>query len=464
MSRNLPGTLLIIDDDRLFCDAVCAFFTSDEREVLCAHSIQEGQRLCVEKKVDVVLLDQKLPDGFGVDLCTPLLTANDQTKIIFITAYPTFDNAVKAVRSGAWDYLAKPVDTDELRLTVDQAFRTLELERVEQIHEYANRRDNAETVLIGADGGLKEVRQMIRLSAGSDAPALITGETGTGKNVVAKSIHYLQAENMGSFVGINCAALPENLIEAELFGYEKGAFTGAVMSRKGIFEMAEGGTLFLDEIGDLPLHLQSKLLGVLDEKKLKRLGGQSFRKVDVRIIAATNINLEEAIRAKRFREDLYYRLSVLRIHIPPLRKRRNDIAGLCRHFLLKTARHPIPELPPAEIRKMEEYHWPGNVRELKNIIERSIILQKGGIIHPSELLEQTGTPPGCEPRQRGGSPATLAEMERQHIRMVLLQMDNNHSHTARALGISRSTLIRKLKDYQIDSGEAFCDTVLKQIT
>jgi DNA-binding NtrC family response regulator len=338
MSRNLSGTLLVIDDDQLFCDAVCAFFAGGEMKVLCAHSISEGQRLCVEKKIDVVLLDQKLPDGLGVDLCTPILAANDQTKIIFITAYPTFDNAVKAVRSGAWDYLAKPVDTEDLRLTVDQAFRTLELERVEQIHEYANRRDNAETVLIGADGGLKEVQQMIRLSAGSDAPALITGETGTGKNVVAKSIHYLQAENMGSFVGINCAALPENLIEAELFGYEKGAFTGAVISRKGIFEMAEGGTLFLDEIGDLPLHLQSKLLGVLDEKKLKRLGGQSFRKVDVRIIAATNINLEEAIRAKRFREDLYYRLSVLRIHIPPLRKRRNDIAGLCRHFLLKAAR------------------------------------------------------------------------------------------------------------------------------
>ena len=452
MSRNLPGTLLIIDDDRLFCDSVRAFFADYDMEVFQAHSRAEGQRLCAEKKVDVVLLDQKLPDGLGVDLCAPILAANDQAKIIFITAYPTFDNAVKAVRNGAFDYLAKPVDTEELRLTVEQAFRTLELERVEQIHAYTSRQDNAETVLLGADDGLKEVHRLIGLSATTDAPALITGETGTGKNVVAKSIHYLQAENRGSFVGINCAALPENLIEAELFGYEKGAFTGAVAARKGIFEMAEGGTLFLDEIGDLPLHLQSKLLGVLDDKMLKRLGGQSLRKVDVRIIAATNINLEEAIQRKRFREDLYYRLSVLRIHIPPLRRRKNDIAALCRHFLRKIARHPAPELPAAEIKQLKDYHWPGNVRELKNIIERSVILQKDGLIRPSELLERSGSPhPDIpEPGQAGNTPATLAEMERLHIRMVLGQMDNNHTRTAAALSISRSTLIRKLKEYHIN--------------
>ncbi len=460
MSRNVQKNLVIIDDDRLFCDSVRAFFADIDLEVFQAHSIGEGQRLCNEKKVDVVLLDQKLPDGLGVELCGPILAANDQTKIIFITAYPTFDNAVKAVRTGAYDYLAKPVDAEELRLTVTQAFRTLELERVEQIHAYTSRKDNAETVLIGADGGLREVHRLIGLSAASDVPALITGETGTGKNVVAKSIHYLQAEK-GSFIGINCAALPENLIEAELFGYEKGAFTGAVAGRKGIFEMAEGGTLFLDEIGDLPLHLQSKLLGVLDDKMLKRLGGQSLRKVDVRIIAATNINLEEAIRDKRFREDLYYRLSVLRIHVPPLRRRKSDIAALCRHFLQKIARHPALELPEAEIRQMEEYHWPGNVRELKNIIERSVILQIDGMIHPSELLENSfpTVPDLVASRPKGA--ATLAEMERRHIRMVLLQMDNNHTRAAEALGISRSTLIRKLKDYRILPGEAEHYTDLK---
>ncbi len=464
MSRNLPGTLLIIDDDRLFCDSVRAFFADTDIQVYPAHSIAEGQRLCVEKKIDVVLLDQKLPDGLGVELCMPILAANDQTKIIFITAYPTFDNAVKAVRNGAFDYLAKPVDTEELRLTVEQAFRTQELERVELIHAYTSRQDNAETILIGADDGLQEVQRLIRLSAVNDAPVLITGETGTGKNVVAKSIHYIQAEYRGSFVGINCAALPENLIEAELFGYEKGAFTGAATPRKGIFEMAEGGTLFLDEIGDLPLHLQSKLLGVLDDKIIKRLGGQSQRKIDVRIIAATNINLEEAIQRKRFREDLYYRLSVLRIHIPPLRRHKNDIAALCRHFLKKTAHPPAPILPETEIGHLQEYHWPGNVRELKNIIERSVILQKDGVIHPSELLESTGVPRPAPPESRRPATfpeATLAKVERQHIGLVLRQTANNHTRTSEILGISRSTLIRKLKAYRMEPGDPEYDTVVK---
>jgi len=451
MSRNLPGTMLVIDDDRLFCDTVRAFFADREIDIFAAHTIGEGQRLCTEKKVDVILLDQKLPDGLGVDLCTPILAFNDQTKIIFITAYPSFDNAVKAIRNGAYDYLAKPVDTEELRLTVEQAFRTLELEQVEQIQEYTRRQDNANTVLIGTEGGLKEVQRLIDLAAATDAPTLITGETGTGKNVVAKSIHYLQAENKGPFVGINCAALPENLIEAELFGYEKGAFTGAQESRKGIFEMAEGGTLFLDEIGDLPLHLQSKLLGVLDEKKLKRLGGQSFRKINVRIIAATNINPEEAILDKRFREDLYYRLSVLRIHVPPLRRRKGDIADLCRFFLKTIARSPAPELPDSEIRLLEQYPWPGNVRELKNIFERCLILQKEGQIHPSKLIERfTSVPPSpAEVEQTNLSEATLAEVEKKHILLILQRTCHNHTRTAKILGISRSTLIRKLKDYRI---------------
>ncbi len=457
MSGSSSRTLLVIDDDRLFCDSVKAFFSDHDIEILTANSVAETRRFCAEKRIDVVLLDQKLPDGFGVDLCAPILAHNDQTKIIFITAYPTFENAVKAVRNGACDYLSKPVDTEELRLTVDQAFRTLELERVEQIHEYTSRRDNAETVLIGEDNGLKEIRQLIRLAADNDVPTLITGETGTGKNVVAKTIHYLQGEKTGSFVGINCASLPENLIEAELFGYEKGAFTGAVAARKGIFEMAEGGTLFLDEIGDLPLHLQSKLLGVLDEKKLKRLGGQVFKKINVRVIAATNVDLEDAVRGKRFREDLFYRLSVLRIHIPPLRHRLGDIADLCRYFINKSHWHIQPDLTEDDIERLQHYRWPGNVRELKNIIERSIILQEDGCIHPSKLLTKGPDTTSVKPlrfERPSGPLATLAEMEREHIRLTLVQMENNHSRAAKALGISRSTLIRKIKGYRLDRPDA----------
>lgn len=456
MNRASARTLLVIDDDRLFCDSLRAFLTDCNAEILTADSIALGLRLCNEKKIDVVLLDQKLPDGLGVDLCTPILTANEQAKIIFITAYPSFDNAVKAVRNGAYDYLSKPVDAEELKLTVTQAFRTLDLEQVEQIHEYTSRQDNAETVLIGADNGLRETRQLIRLASGSNAPVLITGETGTGKNVVAKTIHYLQAKSMGTFVGINCAALPENLIEAELFGYEKGAFTGAVSSRKGIFEMAEGGTLFLDEIGELPLHLQAKLLGILDEKQLKRLGGQTFRKINVRVIAATNCHLEQAVRDKRFREDLYYRLSVLRIHIPPLRQRTGDIADLCRFFIQKCHCQLESELPVDEIEQLKRYPWPGNVRELKNIIERSVVLQKNGRIRPSELLAKDlgATPLTLSSPEKTGHPATLSEMEKQHIRSVLAYVDHNHSRAARVLDISRSTLIRKIKAYGLDRPDA----------
>jgi len=215
--------------------------------------------------------------------------------------------------------------------------------------------------------------------------------------------------------------------------------------------MAEGGTLFLDELGDLPLHLQSKLLGVLDDKKLKRLGGQSIRKVNVRVVAATNINLEEAIRDKRFREDLYYRLSVLRIHVPPLRQRTGDIAGLCHFFLQTIARQPLPELPEPEVRLLEQYPWPGNVRELKNIIERCLILQKAGPISPSQLLEGTAavSPFHADPDLTNLSKATLADVEKQHIVLILKQTSHNHTRTAKVLGISRSTLIRKLKDYHI---------------
>lgn len=458
-------TLLIIDDDRFFCDTVKLFFAGRGIDVFSAHRIETGKKICAEIKIDVVLLDQKLPDGYGLDLCAPILAACDQTKIIFITAYPSFDNAIKAIRSGAFDYLLKPVEIEELDLSVERAFRTLELEKVEQIQNFKNRQDNEKNKLIGANGGLKEINRLIDLSAASDASVMITGETGTGKNVVAKSIHYRQSSKGTGFVGINCAALPENLIESELFGHEKGAFTGAVTTKKGIFEMAQGGTLFLDEIGELPLHLQSKLLGILDDKKLKRIGGQSHKKINVRILAATNLELTEAILEKKFRQDLYYRLSVIRIHIPPLRNRKEDIPELCSHFLQKLARNQELFLPPEEIRKMLDYHWPGNVRELRNVIERAIMLQKDNTVYPSFLLgEFQGTASQNREFKKTTDPdtlATLEDMEKGHIRMVLDKMNHNHTHAARILGVSRSTLIRKLGKYQIDPAVAKQNTVSK---
>jgi DNA-binding NtrC family response regulator len=443
-------SLLVIDDDRLFCDAVAKYYFGRDVTVLSAHTGANGIELCSKEKINVVLLDQKLPDRQGIELCEPILECNDRIKIIFNTAYPSFHHAVQAMRLGAYDYLSKPCELEELDLAVQKAFRTVELERVEQIQNYRNQRENAETVLIGKDKGLSEVYQLVQLCAQNAAPVLITGETGSGKNVIAKTIHYMGSLKNDAFISINCAAIPENLMESELFGHEKGAFTGAVTAKKGIFEMAEGGTLFLDEIGELPLNMQSKLLGVLDEHKVKRVGAETMRPVDVRIIAATNKNIETAIAEKKFRQDLFYRLSVMQIHTPPLRERLDDIAQLVAFFIQKMAPTPNILLTEGEIAKLKRYDWPGNVRELRNIIERSIFLRKNDTIQPSQLIQKQVThPPGEAVTTEVKTFPTLEQLEDTHIRKALQLCGNNHTHTASALGISRSTLMRKLKKYGI---------------
>lgn len=445
--RNLKKTLLIIDDDRIFCETVRDYLTGDAREVLTAHTAKDGLAACSRQKIDVVLLDQNLPDGEGHTLCPSILKQNDQTKIIFATAYPSFENAVKALKAGAADYLSKPFELGELNLAVGRAFRTLELEQVEQVQNYQTAKAGTEAVVIGGRG-LAETLRLVELAASSDSPVLITGETGTGKTLVAKTIHYKSAAAMAPFISINCAALPENLIEAELFGYEKGAFTSAVARKRGIFEMAEGGTLFLDEIGEMPLHLQTKLLSVIEDKQVRRLGGESTRPVNVRIIAATGVDIESCL-GKTFRKDLYYRLSVIRIHIPALRERRECIPILCDHLLRQLPGSREIKINDDELSRLKAYDWPGNVRELKNILERAVILQSGPEIRPSELIRETGDRRGPVPVAFVSDDpiVTLEEMEKNHIRQVLAGLSGNITRTAKALGISLSTLKRKIKDY-----------------
>jgi DNA-binding NtrC family response regulator len=436
---------LIIDDDRVFSNVVRDYLSSDSVEVLIANTAAAGIEFCQQKRVDVVLLDQKLPDAEGHTLCTAILQCNDQAKIIFSTAFPSFENAIKAIRSGASDYLSKPYDLEELSLSVRQAFRTLELENMEQIQNYQSSRESEDAILIGGEA-LSEIQKMVVLAASSDSPVLITGETGTGKTLVAKAIHYRGPSPKAPFISINCASLPENLIEAELFGYEKGAFTGAVASRKGLFEMAEGGTLFLDEIGEMPIHLQAKLLSVLEDKKLRRLGSESLRTVTVRIIAATGVKIEDHL-GKTFRKDLYYRLSVIRMHIPPLKERLSDIPQLCSHLIKTIAGERAVFLSEAECARLINYDWPGNIRELKNILERAYLLQKGQEFRPADLLGKTRQPPQTAGT---GSEAKapllpLEDVEMRHIRYVLGRLSGNYTQAAKALGISLSTLKRKLK-------------------
>lgn len=443
-------TMLIIDDDRAFCSTVISCLATERFEIDAAHSGAEGLKVCSRKKIDVVLLDQRLPDGEGHSFCQAIMEQNDRTKIIFITAYPSFEGAVKAIKAGAHDYLSKPFELEQLSMEIDQAFRTIDLEKIAELQDFKSDRDREDTTLIGGKEGFAEILRLVDLAAAADAPVLITGETGVGKNAVAKAIHYRSALRKAPFVCINCAAIPENLMEAELFGCERGAFTGAISTRKGIFEMAEGGTLVLDEIGNMPYHLQAKLLGVLEDKMIKRLGGETIIPVDVRIIAATSSELENEM-GKTFRKELYYRLSIIRIHIPPLRERRQDIPDLCAHFLKKLSVNAEVRLSDSEVGRLMSYDWPGNVRELNNILERSFILRRGAALYPSALLAK---PEGRDNQQdeatsMNGPPLPLKAIERKSIQYALAFFSGNISKTAAALEISLSTLQRKLKEYNL---------------
>jgi DNA-binding NtrC family response regulator len=455
MSSYAHHKLLVIDDDTFLGTTVAHALEDMAIAVACVQTGADGLRHCQAEPMDIILLDQKLPDANGNDLCRPLLDCCEGAKIIFITAFPSFENAIQAIKLGAYDYLTKPFGVGELRLAVGRALHTLSLERVAHLQQLQHKREGDRTILVGANGGLKPVQHLVDLAAVNRAPVLITGETGTGKTLVAKSIHYRGHLVDQPFIGVNCAAIPETLMDAEFFGHEKGAFTGAVAPGAGLFEMADGGTLFLDEISEVPFHLQSKLLGALDDHQVRRVGGQRFKRVNVRIIAATNTDLHRAVEERRFREDLYYRLGVVHIHVPPLRERLGDIADLCRFFISRIAPDQQVYLDDAQIRALGQYAWPGNVRELRNIIERAIMLRDGPQLLPANLIGQHRGP-GHQPPvpDHVHDLLPLREMEFQHIRRALVNFDHNHTRAAQALGISRSTLLRKLKTMAAPSTDA----------
>lgn len=438
---------LIIDDDELFCDVVKEHLEDEGIDVMMAHRGVDGLKLCAEQKVDVVLLDENLPDIKGHALCPSIREANERCKIVFVTAQPSFNVAVKALRAGADDYLSKPVELEQLSVVVQRALRTLALERDAGVARFQGEQESRRAVLVGASSASEQQKTFVELAAQADAPVLITGETGTGKSVTARAIHYRSARAERSFLEINCAALPEQLIESELFGHSKGAFTGATARRRGLFEVADGGTLLLDEIGEMPLNLQTKLLSVLEDGRFRRVGSENDKTTDVRVIAATNKPIDSLL-GEALRSDLYYRLSVLRFEVLPLRSRPEDIGPFCAHILASLGKDL--RLGEGELERLSKYHWPGNVRELRNILERAAILQPGPLIYPSNfLLNLTPTleKSGEEDVQQEKGVETLREMERQHIERALGVFDWNYSQTARALEIALSTLKRKLKSY-----------------
>jgi len=443
--------VLVIDDEEDLRWALAKALSQDGYTVLTAGCAGEGLEVLGRQNVSLVLLDLKLPDMDGLEVLPRIKERHPGTPVIMITGYGTIETAVQALKRGAAGYITKPFDLHELRLVVK---RILEINRLHNELDFLrseltrNYQD-----LVGCSKAILELRELIRRVAPTDATVLITGESGTGKEVVAVAIHRLSPRKDGPFVPVNCAAVPEHLLESELFGHEKGAFTGAVKRHIGRFEVAHRGTIFLDEVAEMPPAMQVKLLRALQDKSFTRVGGSETVQVDMRVIAATNRPIEEAVAAGRFREDLYYRLNVVRIHIPPLRERKEDIPLLVRHFLQRfRPYYQSPGIAEEAMALLHRYHWPGNVRELQNVIERALILCQGEEIRPrhlpKELQDGSSSLPPSLPA--GDEDMTLEQVEKLLIQRALAKTGGNRTQAARLLGISRSALLYRMHKFGLD--------------
>jgi DNA-binding NtrC family response regulator len=438
--------VLIIDDDELFVASLSDYLSAKSYKVSSARTGKDGITVLESEQPALVLLDQRLPDMEGIEVCRKILEMDPRSKVIFVTAYATVRCAVDAIKAGAFNYLSKPFELDELLHIMDLAVKNVQMEGKIRVQDYERTRESEEKQLIGSSVEIQRVREQVRLAATTDSNVLITGETGVGKNVVARAIHDLQV-GRENFLMVNCSAIPENLMEAEYFGHEKGVFTGADTRREGIFELADGGTLVLDEIGEIPIRLQSKLLAILEDKCVRRIGGGRNIPVDVRIVATTNQDLARAIREKSFRQDLYYRLAVVTIQVPPLREHPEDIPEIVGHFA-KIFCRKLVRIPASDIKRMIDYPWPGNVRELRNVIERASLLLRGDTLRPAGLLVDNDSDKAWADRRFAGATeiVPLQELKRQQILTALKACAGNKSRTARTLGISLSTLNRTLAD------------------
>jgi two-component system response regulator HydG len=440
-----PGRVMIVDDESVVRDSLDKWFTNEGYQVKSFPSSSEALATARPGEWDVALLDIKMPGMDGMELQRHLHEIDPELTVIMMTGYASVDTAVKALKAGAYDYITKPFDPDDLLNTVSHAVEHRRAQREvvrlqEQLHDVIPKSE-----LIGESPAMRRVQEMIEIVAPTESTVLITGESGTGKEVVAQAIHAASPRRNMSMVVIHCGALPESLLESELFGHERGAFTGAQARRKGKFEVAEGGTVFLDEIGDISLKTQTDLLRVLQEKEITRLGGTQPIKLDFRCITATNRDLEAMVKEGTFRLDLFYRLDVVQIHLPPLRERREDIPFLARHFAEKCAaamNRSAPRISEETMRALMDYHWPGNVRELENAIERAIVMTSGGSIGPGNLPIAVSSP---EAATNGGE--RLEDVERRHIVKILENSGGNLSRAARILDIDRTTLYGKLKHY-----------------
>jgi len=445
--------ILVVDDERNIRTLCARVLAGDQIEVQGVGTGKEGLQMADEVSPDLVLLDLRLPDMDGIDVLRALKARHAETAVIIITGFGQIQSAVEAMKAGATDYLEKPFEhLDKLKLAVarslDEVRARREIQRLHRLQEKEYRVDQ----LIGESEGTRRLRELIgKLARSEAATILIHGESGTGKELVARGLHYESSRRDSPFMEVNCAAITETLFESELFGHEKGAFTDAKAAKKGLMELADRGTLFLDEVSEMSLNSQAKFLRVLQERVLRRVGGTRDIKVDLRIIAATNRPLEMRVKDGLFREDLFYRLNVIPIHIPPLRERRDDIMPLARHFVIdaNTRFHKaIKGFNPEAERLMLGYQWPGNVRELRNLIERLVILGSADLIEPQHLPVQFATQvrQAAVPEATTDEPRTLAEVERAYIAQIMQRVESNKSKAAKILGISRQTLRKKLME------------------
>ena len=446
--------LLLIDDDINLCKVIGYQLEKQGFQVSIAHSGKEGLKLFENRQFDIVLTDVQMPDLSGIDVLKKIREKNDQVIVIIITAYGSLDNAIKACQLGADDYLTKPFSQEQLRFVIGKAQRLRELqqENIQLKEELIDQ--HGFNNLVSRSSKMEAVLKMAIRVAASDATVLILGESGTGKELLARAIHYNSPRRDKPLITVNCPSIPDNLLESELFGHVKGAFTGAIKDRKGKFELANGGTIFLDEIGDLKFDLQAKLLRVLQEQEFEPVGSSEKVHVDVRIIAATNKNLEQLVKDGRFREDLYYRLSVFPITIPPLRERKEEIPVLFEHFLKKHGEGQPFRVEPEVLDMLMRYNWPGNVRELENVAERAVILAQDNRITmdclPPSLTtrEQSAVISGNTLLQQ--EDLSLENIERKVIEEALRRAGGNRSKAARLLNIPRHVLLYRLKKLGIE--------------